>query len=408
MRVLRTVLLATAAACVAHAAAAQDFKTPAAALGYTPLNPANNLSDVANAATSATNLGLGTGSAVAHGSLALGGATIGSNALAVTGTSTLGATTLTSGSLIVTAGQIIISSGVGSLQFRNGSTLVTSPATNYLQFGSTDAAAPGNYTLGFQNVVGGTTDISGGNEILNLSRGTGAGLGGNLTINCAPHSTTGSTQNALAACLTINGDTKLVSLSGGLSVTGTINGGGSIVAGSGNNLQWNSRASVASPADGIIELTNNAGTSFTRLQLGGTTSSFPALKVNGAALNFRLADDSADAAITAKSTATSSASFDTGFVYIQPTTGNTVVIAVTTSREIIDPAGTLAALTVDFPPSPANGQLVAISFTQIITALTLATTDGSTIGGTAITTQAANGTLLYVYRTANTTWYPTK
>jgi hypothetical protein len=33
--------------------------------------------------------------------------------------------------------------------------------------------------------------------------------------------------------------------------------------------------------------------------IGGTTSSFPAIKRNGAALNFRLADDSADAAITA-------------------------------------------------------------------------------------------------------------
>jgi len=63
-------------------------------------------------------------------------------------------------------------------------------------------------------------------------------------------------------------------------------------------LGWSARAQMQSPADGIVELLNNAGTGFTRLQLGGTTASFPAIKRNSTALNFRLADDSGDAAIT--------------------------------------------------------------------------------------------------------------
>lgn len=44
---------------------------------------------------------------------------------------------------------------------------------------------------------------------------------------------------------------------------------------------------------GIACIKDWAGTSFNRLQLGGTTASFPAIKRNGAALDFRLADDSA-------------------------------------------------------------------------------------------------------------------
>lgn len=67
---------------------------------------------------------------------------------------------------------------------------------------------------------------------------------------------------------------------------------------------------MGSPADGVITLQNNAQTDFARLQLGGTTSSFPAIKRNAAAINFRLADDSADAAIVS-STATHTAAAPT-------------------------------------------------------------------------------------------------
>lgn len=50
--------------------------------------------------------------------------------------------------------------------------------------------------------------------------------------------------------------------------------------------------------DGVLTLLDSALTSFKRLQFGGTTSSFPSIKRNGAGINFRLADDSADASIT--------------------------------------------------------------------------------------------------------------
>jgi len=64
------------------------------------------------------------------------------------------------------------------------------------------------------------------------------------------------------------------------------------------NSSATSAVQLVTGGDGVLTLENNAGTSFARVQLGGTSASFPAIKRNSAALNFRLADDSADAAIT--------------------------------------------------------------------------------------------------------------
>lgn len=63
-------------------------------------------------------------------------------------------------------------------------------------------------------------------------------------------------------------------------------------------IRWGAFSVIKSPSDGVISLFNNAENSFNRLQLGGTTSSFPAIKRNGAAIDFRLADDSGYCNIT--------------------------------------------------------------------------------------------------------------
>ncbi len=67
----------------------------------------------------------------------------------------------------------------------------------------------------------------------------------------------------------------------------------------GQPITWTGRSTLSSPADGNILLANNAITGFGLLQFGGTTSSFPAWKRSTTTLAARLADDSADAAITA-------------------------------------------------------------------------------------------------------------
>ncbi len=55
---------------------------------------------------------------------------------------------------------------------------------------------------------------------------------------------------------------------------------------------------LSASSNGVFLVTDTAQTSFGRLQLGGTSSSFPSLKRSGTGLISRLADDSADAPFT--------------------------------------------------------------------------------------------------------------
>jgi len=74
---------------------------------------------------------------------------------------------------------------------------------------------------------------------------------------------------------------------------------GYVRADSGGGFYINGRSKLQSPADGVFALYNNALTDFGRLQFGGTTSSFPALKKVSNVLAVRLADDSGPAGFTA-------------------------------------------------------------------------------------------------------------
>lgn len=90
--------------------------------------------------------------------------------------------------------------------------------------------------------------------------------------------------------------------------------------------------------------------------------------------------------------------------YSTPTTGSTVVSTASIANLVCNPAGTLLALTITFPASPVNGQTFGIAISQIITTLTLNTSDGSTIDGT-ITTSSINSNGGWVYIASATTWF---
>lgn len=75
-------------------------------------------------------------------------------------------------------------------------------------------------------------------------------------------------------------------------IAGTVRSGTAVVDSLGY-FQWTARSIMYSDADGNVRLSNAGGTSFDRLQFGGTTSSFPALKRSSTTLQARLADDSA-------------------------------------------------------------------------------------------------------------------
>lgn len=66
-----------------------------------------------------------------------------------------------------------------------------------------------------------------------------------------------------------------------------------ITTGASGYLRFFGTTKIKSPSDGTLTFLNNAENAFTMAQLGGTSSNFPALKRSNAAINIRLADDSA-------------------------------------------------------------------------------------------------------------------
>jgi hypothetical protein len=103
------------------------------------------------------------------------------------------------------------------------------------------------------------------------------------------------------------------------------------------------------------------------------------------------------------------------YQYSAPLTGASVTILPQSRRLVIDPAGTIAALTVVFPAATllVDGQMLGLCSTQVVTALTLTAGTGSTIlnGPTALAIPPATGAgtcYEWTYRLANTSWYRTQ
>lgn len=80
-------------------------------------------------------------------------------------------------------------------------------------------------------------------------------------------------------------------VAGGASVV-QLTSGGVLTDLAGGSLVFAGRSRISSGADNVLLLQNNAATDFSLLQMGGTTSSFPALQRATAGLYCRLADDS--------------------------------------------------------------------------------------------------------------------
>lgn len=90
----------------------------------------------------------------------------------------------------------------------------------------------------------------------------------------------------------------------------------------------------------------------------------------------------------------------TGHQVFTPTTGNTVNL-VGNQYNIINPVGTLLALTLNLPSSPNNNDFCFIKFTQNITTVTYS---GGSIADS-IVSPVAGGLLMLVYDLVTTKWY---
>lgn len=211
-------------------------------------------------------------------SLALGGSAIGGNALAVTGSSALSATTATTiavgGATIGGNSLAVTGTGIISGNLTGSSNINCGAASSLGWTGRSQIISPTDGQIVLQNNAG--TDFTylkwgGGTSSFPAIRRASAAL--NIVL------ADGSADADVTA--------------------GNITASGNVGSGASQLLYFSGRSILAAPSDGVIRLTNNAQTDFTRLQFGGTTNSFPAIKRNGVAFNFRLADDSADASIAA-------------------------------------------------------------------------------------------------------------
>lgn len=182
-------------------------------------------------------------------------------------------------------------------------TFVTVTATTFLG-GDGTCAAP-SYTF--------TSDTTQG-----LAKGCLVLGQGTLTAAAAALSTTATWNNAaitfdhLKAVITDTASAAgslVINIKGGASGTSNLfsvdkNGSGAFlsntVVAATSCWGWSGRGYMCGgSADGIVGLFNSGLTDFTRLNFGGATVSFPALKRNAAGIDVRLADDSDYATLTA-------------------------------------------------------------------------------------------------------------
>lgn len=121
--------------------------------------------------------------------------------------------------------------------------------------------------------------------------------------------------------------------SGTIVVAGTITTPLDIGIGNGRSYYLGTtRSSITSPSDGVIGIYNLAGSDFGRLQLGGTTNLFPSIKRNAAAIDFRLADDSAYCAIACAGLTSDSHTLNEAANFILGTTTGTKIGTAATQK----------------------------------------------------------------------------
>ena len=88
--------------------------------------------------------------------------------------------------------------------------------------------------------------------------------------------------------------------------------------------------------------------------------------------------------------------------YAAPETGATVTVNNTGHvRLILNPAGSLLALTVTLPGSPSDGDMIELGCSQVVTTLTM--NGGTIVGG--LTSFAVGGFASYAYSSTGASWF---
>lgn len=127
----------------------------------------------------------------------------------------------------------------------------------------------------------------------------------------------------------------------------------------------------------------------------------PNVKVNGITYSFPSVQGGTSSLLT--NSGTGSLTWTNGnepHNIFTPTTGSTINL-VNNRMNIINPSGTLIALTLNFPASPSNNDFVEIKFTQAVGTVTYS--GGTILGG--ITATSIGSYIKFTYDSGTSTWY---
>lgn len=182
------------------------------------------------------------------------------------------------------------------------------------------------------------------------------------------------------------GPSGLTTTSNSIIAGGYIESSGNFRCSVGSYYLWNGRCVIASPADGIITISNNATSDFNRLQFGGTSSSFPAIQRSGTTVVARLADDSADAPIKASTIDTGNGAVELAAGTYTPTRSAEVNLDanVTMSVAQYSRVGNVVTVSGEFTADPTTTTLTTSFEATLPIASNLATTaeaSGTTVCG---------------------------
>jgi len=213
-------------------------------------------------------------------------------AIAALTTTTFGRSLLTKADAAAT--RSTIGAGDGSAGTLTGTTLNSGVTASSL----TSVGTLNGLTLaGLLAHNGGTATGASAATLLANLLGTFNGTGVFKAIVLNITNTASNSQSRLIDLQTNSSSKFNVDMLGDAYASNSLTSGGYIEAGTTAFVSWTGRSRIYSPANGDFRLTNTAGTDFGKLQFGGSTSSFPAVKRNAATLEIKLADDSEFAAV---------------------------------------------------------------------------------------------------------------
>jgi hypothetical protein len=190
----------------------------------------------------------------------------------------------------------------------------------------------------------------------------------------------GATSNLLDLGTVAAGSLFKIDKTGEVNATGTVISTNDFKVGAARHFHHLGRAAIGSPATGIHTLSNAALNDYDRLQFGGTTSLFPAIKRNGVGLDIKLADDSAFASLGASQLSVSD-TWNTNISVLGASGTGTIATITFIAQPAVIPIGATIVV-ASISPAGYNGTFVVTSSTLTSVSYANATTTSYSSGGT--------------------------